>query len=489
MAAFHSFERYMFRRLLCLLFVFGIFASELIAQDGQISLLTGSRRALLAMEERVLPPVVTAGPAAHDSLPDYYWAANPALKRRLDIVKQAYERSQQDPEYRFHAVTLITGSAGIGKTFIKKEVIPAVCPPEASTKLDLRELFQEWEKEGKVHQRPDLTANGITLSTLPSLDNRETLAMKDYLNQTAAAFYVIDSLDEVHPNDYTDVLQQVERFALDSERRFCHVVVLGRTFAFAEYWTMLRHDNRTGEELQIFQLNEPRFRTTGDVLVSSLNYDTYFHKLRMVDGEEFTSLTPTQYERFQASGFAKTGEFSSVEFETNPGMTTAGRKQFLDWVQTKPYVVATLGNLAGNGIIRDISEQRLGLPDNDRSVKEAYLNARLLRESNTSGRPGGVSSDHLELYLRLLEEVAVKVVKEKKVDEDGWFDVSEDDVIDCFIDGHNVHVRVSRILDRSGMKELRVADNGARHYRFEPVWLHRLFVERYEELHQQAAAQ
>jgi hypothetical protein len=142
-----------------------------------------------------------------------------------------------------------------------------------------------------------------------------------------------------------------------------------------------------------------------------------------------------------------------------------------------------LYNLAGNTMIREIAEGYAlsGRPYDEREVMEAYLAAWLERETKTDGRPSAVKPAHLDLYMQLLEGVAAKYLDEDRLDEQGCFSVRYDDVIRASHEGRELRFPAFRILNRSGLKYLDPREPGSRKYRFEPVWLHRLLVEKYSE--------
>ena len=68
------------------------------------------------IERRIQPSRFYAGERSYSTLPAYYWAANQSLRRHLDAITSAYLDGDDD---ELSGLTLIAGTAGVGKTFIK----------------------------------------------------------------------------------------------------------------------------------------------------------------------------------------------------------------------------------------------------------------------------------------------------------------------------------------------------------------------------------
>ena len=124
---------------------------------------------LRKIEQRCLPLELVPGSARCDSLPAYYWAANRELHYSFQRAQKIWEAGCPWP---YRAVTLVAGSAGVGKTFIKGEVFHETCPATAVCELDIRDLYAEWEEQGLVEPRPDLFDGDVVLSRLPALVDR-----------------------------------------------------------------------------------------------------------------------------------------------------------------------------------------------------------------------------------------------------------------------------------------------------------------------------
>jgi hypothetical protein len=328
-----------------------------------------------------------------------------------------------------------------------------------------------------------LYAGNVVLSTLPAVKATERLALRDYLESQPASFYVIDSLDEIHPDDYVAVLEQVEQFVFQGDRPFVHVVVLGRASAFRDYWDR-KADHLPRERLALFMLEPPRFETRGDMLVSGWNYHTWKYKLEWsASGGGPEKMPLDVYAKWAASGFPLTGLPYQVHCLPNGNMRPEVQRTLESWMMQYPLVNSMFYNLAGNDVLRGIAERYAleQVPYDERTVMEAYLAKWLERGSETHNRPSFAELEHLDLNLELLEGVAVKYLLENRVDSEGFFTVRNDDVITVDYHSRRLSFPVFRILDRSGLKNLDPRDPGNARYRFEPVWLHRLLVERHND--------
>jgi hypothetical protein len=384
----------------------------------------------------------------------------------------------------------VAGSAGVGKTFIKGKVFSnKTCPADLVCEFDIKELFSEWQKQQTVVPRPDLHADDIVLNQLPTLAHHDKPCVADFLASKGAAFYAIDSLDEIHPDNYTWVLEQIEEFAFRPEHKFVHVVVFGRPLAFRDYWQhkYWRDARNKNGDIALFMLKPPTFRTTGDLLVSSWNYHSWKYKVKWAPGGgEPTMMSLDAYTDWIANGFSRSLRFASVSLVPNENTSSHVHRTLLDWATQHRVVCGTLYNMAGNSMIREIAESHAlnGLAYDERAVMDAYLHAWLERDTKSDDRPSAAKPKHLELYLQLLERVAVKYLQEDRLDGEGFFPVEEDDVIVTEYEGKELQFPVRRILERSGLMYMDPRDPGTPRYRFEPIWFHRLLVEKHNERQQ-----
>ena len=433
---------------------------------------------LFEVEENVLPPVLVEGPWQHETLADYYLAANLELSFRLEQARIAFEDGQsQDCQM----VTLIAGDAGIGKTFLKKKVFSKEQAASHACKIDVRELYEQWTSEGKVELRPDLGCDDTVLCSLPALRERSWAGLYEFLSQQDASFYVIDSLDEVHPDDYVWLLEQVDRFAFDSDRGFVHVVVLGRGIAFRDYWQKNAGHFATSK-LNLYMLEPPEFRTVGDLLVSSWNYHRFAHELRW-RSDTASDILLDDFKKWEERRFLRTGQFQQLECQPQDAIDARVEAELEKLMTRKRFAQSIFRNLAGNAVLREIvaKQVRSGGSCDERTIMEQYLNRWLVRDTKSGNRPSSSNPKHVELYVCLLEKLAAKVLSEDRVDSHGFFCLSDTESIACVHDGRLKRFSAHRILERSGLKHLDPRTPGPRRYRFEPIWLHRMLVDSYNE--------
>ncbi len=433
---------------------------------------------LREIENRVLPPCLTAGPNRYDNLPAYYAAENRELAAYFADAQQRYENQPKDP---YRSMAMVAGAAGVGKTFIKGQVFKKSYAEGDVCKFDIKELYQEWRDDGLTEEKPDLFCGDVVLNRLLGVKASEKTHqhLLKFLQQQSAAFYVIDSLDELHPDDYLWVLQQVEEFLATTDQPFCQVVLFGRGLAFREYWQS-RVVSAGKSNLKLFLLNPPVFKTTGDLLVSSWNYDVYRYKLNWSpQGGEPETMPLEAYRRWVDAGYRHTDEFATVSHLANDSMNAKTRDLLNDWCQHHRDVGPMIYNLAGNGILREIVEDYSthDRPFNQRKILEDYFTAWLNRDAKSSNRPSASNPEHLELYLQLLQEVAAKYLVENRLDSDGFFPVQPEDAITLNWQGETLQFPVTRILNRSGLKYIDPREPGPPKYRFEPIWLQRQLIE------------
>ena len=431
---------------------------------------------LQVIQANVLPPVLVEGPHQHESLPDYYLSANSELAFRFEQAKKAFENKQARP---FRMVTLVAGDAGVGKTFLKKMVFSKHYPTEEVSRFDVKDLYQTWETTGMAFAKPDLFCRDVVLSAVPSMRDSNWQGLYDHLLKESASFYVIDSLDEVHPDDHVSLLKQVERFAFETDRDFVHVVVLGRGFAFRNYWEKAA-GHYASSRLNLYMLEAPNFQTTGDLLVSTWNYHRYAHKLRWKSDPE-SEVTLADFQQWASQGFARQGRFQDLDYTPTEGIDARSEAALMQLVTQQRYPQSALRNLAGNSFLREIISQqtREGGGCDAHDVMHQYFEKWLVRDTRSCNRPSASNPEHKQLYLHLLEELAAKVVREDRVDSHGFFSLDEHETIHIDYQGKPLEFQAHRILDRSGLKHLDPRTPGARRYRFEPIWLHPMLVDSY----------
>jgi hypothetical protein len=145
-------------------------------------------------------------------------------------------------------------------------------------------------------------------------------------------------------------------------------------------------------------------------------------------------------------------------------------KNLIDFLRRHQELVITMANRAQSVyLIEALANGSTKLDD----VKRSVYNALLKRARDTHNRPiqGSIQ------YEIFLQDIARRYASE--VDPvTGYFLVTFDDFV-AFKDeaGRSAAVKVSDVLDRSGLARLDPIDFSQRKYRFEPFWLHRYLAE------------
>jgi hypothetical protein len=296
--------------------------------------------------------------------------------------------------------------------------------------------------------------------------------------RSTASFVVVDSLDEIHPRDYVFVLQTLEKLVRVPTRNFVQVVVFGRPFSFADYWHQVDPNERQ-DIVHEFTLRKPDFCTTGDILVSNWNFDSWKFGLRRVSDDRHRTVRFADYQAWCERGFPRDQEFSDIVFQANQHMTPEAREKLNRWIAEEPAVAAVISNLAGNGMVREILVDQLqaGHEFDENVFMDQFLTRWLKRDTQSDDRPSQIKPAHLDAYLGLLENVAAKY--STTVRDDGSFLVNSDAEAKIKLNGREFKVSVKSLLNRSGLVTVVPFGEAGAQYRFEPLWLHRLLTSRH----------
>lgn len=433
--------------------------------------MTVNTESLFQVESRVLPNPLVDGKSQHENLSDYYVSENRELAYRFEQAREAYDKSQP-----FQMVTLIAGDAGVGKTFLKRQVFSESYDPKLVCRFDVREFYESKSSKPHVELRPDLYSDDVVICSLPAMRNPKWQGLYKFLNQQSASFFVIDSLDEVHPDDYVALLEQVDRFVFEGDREFVHVVVLGRGIAFRDYWEKSCGHFST-KRLNLYMLEMPSFQTTGDLDVSTWNYHRFAHNLSWKQSDESFSLA--DFREWSAANFSREGRFKDVFCSPANAIDPKSESAIEAFTKREKFPQSALRNLAGNGFLRTIVAEhaRNDVELTQSEFMKEYFRHWLMRDTNSGKRPSAKNPKHLSLYVQLLEELAAKVLHEGRIDSHGFFSIHDDDMVEVWYEGKLIGFPARRILDRSGLKHLDPRTPGDSRYRFEPIWLHRMLVE------------
>ena len=430
---------------------------------------------LKTVERQLLPGRLIDGEPRCDAIVDYYWDANPELASELKSAK--FKLSSSDDDHQ--RMILVAGPAGVGKTFIKRGVCEGL-PKDALWKFDVRELFGEYRDRGLAKLKADLRDGSTVFNEMLTLTPAGRRRFRSEVLKCTAGFVVVDSLDEIHPRDYVFVLQTLGSLVDPSRKGFAQVVVFGRPFCFEAYWQWHQHERSVSSDcVRGFMLRKPKFRTTGDIQVSNWNFDCWKFGLcrKSVDLQQVFCFS--DYQRWCERGFSCEGEFSDLVFEPNRHMTVQAREMLNRWISEEPTVAAVISNLAANGMVRDILVEQLqmGKDFDERHFMDQFLKCWLERDTRSDDRPSQIKPEHLDVYLNLLENVAV--MYSQSVQADGSFAVVPHDQVQAEINGGFITVSVKDLLNRSGLVTAEQFGSAKGRVRFEPLWLQRLLISKH----------
>lgn len=433
---------------------------------------------LQTIEVNVQPPVLQSGKRQYQTLPDYYWASNKQLRQHVDGLVLALKEARPED---CCGLTLVAGTAGVGKTFIKAGLLGEGSVSTPVEKFDIREWYIEFSKEGLAEYQADIKTQDHAMCQLLKLTRAGRVAFASRVAAIEKDFLLMDSLDEVHPDDYLFLLQTLQDLVDHQLGNVKHAFVFGRPLVFREYWHRCCDDSMV-EGLHCFVLNPPALRTDGDLLVSSWNYHCWKYKLRSLSPSGNTIELPLEvYEQWQADGFPSTPNYEHVVCLDRQALRSDIQDTLSHWASAHPCVAAVLGNLAGNSMVREIVRDSVmeGKEYSEKRFKEEFFAKWLERDTLSGDRPSRLKPRDLDLYVKLLEAVAIKYADSAIEDKDGFFEVSPEDEVRAKHEGSVVTVSVEQLLNRSGLVNLDAQRLGDAKYRFEPVWFHRLLIQKH----------
>lgn len=436
----------------------------------------GSVSRLKTLERQLLPGRPGVGGPRCAQMVDYYWDANPELESELKSARRKFSNLQDEHQ----RMVLIAGPAGVGKTFIKRGIYDGL-PGDALWKFDARELWAAYRDLGFAEYKADLHHENTVFNKMLTLTNagrehfcREVLKCK-------TSFVVVDSLDEIHPRDYVFVLRTLETLVQPSRPGFAQVVVFGRPFCFEAYWQLRQSAGvEASGTVRGYMLQKPEFRTTGDIQVSNWNFDSWKFGLCRRSGKSQHAFCFAEYQQWCERGFLCDGDFSDIIFDANQHITVEAREMLNRWVSDEPAVAAVFANLAANGMVRDILVNHLQKRQtfDDRKFMEQFLELWLKRDTRSDDRPSQIKPEYLDVYLDLLENVAV--IYSPAVQADGSFSVGENDQVKVSFISGSIAVSVKDLLNRSGLVTADPFGEERGRVRFEPLWLHRFLISKHD---------
>ncbi len=322
----------------------------------------------------------------------------------------------------------IVAPAGFGKSplidYLRRRVF------KDAVFIDLKEVASGLEKGEK---KPDLIVQRgletLSLNELPYFSAKSQIATSV---RSTAEILLIDSVDEVHPDTATELLDEMDtdvQSARAQGRRRC-VFIFGRAEGFGDY--LLRSKNQLRTTLY---LTSPEWRSVGDL-----------------------------QNLFKSAVSYRNREYSDEVFQR---LDRAAR--------TVPHLLDSMRSLS---LAVFLVEREYSSPAAEAGdIKGAIYRTILSRSSVTHGRPK-VGSQYGGLYQELLRAVAQKYAYLVEIDPKdsrfGYFEASSRDVVHLKT-GESASVWA--VLDRSGLVECKPMDMATRQYRFAPLWLQRYLLE------------
>lgn len=383
---------------------------------------------LCAIQQEMRTPYSTQVDTNGISFEDLYIQANP------DLGSQVRELSNQRNTSHF-GVTLISAIAGYGKTFILRSILKGALQSEYHEVL-LDEFASSHTNLAK--QVPDLEflkdGGKIVLSTIPEIRSD---SMEDLINTwlEKEKFLIIDAFDEIHQSSCNQILEILNKKVSGAPRGdFHHVFILGRPESFKDYLSRSTYPG----DLKIYPLQSLDIRDYGTMALRVDNYIGYKPPMGDIDTSVYTDNVFKLIQRFPDLTYSF----------PNLGLSTVIIEK-------------------ANGI--DVSK----ITSNE--LRETMIEHMYNRAREKHHRPHD-GLQYWELYERALVELAVQY---SEVNSDGSFEVNEADQIEFKFEGHSYKVNAKSLLDRSGLIDLRPAQQDISYYSFFPFWVHEYLIEQY----------
>lgn len=361
-----------------------------------------------------------SGPARFDTLFAYFEAANPDLFSYFDSIQKLRAKGQDH-----WGVTYVAGTSGVGKSYVVRNV--AMFDKAKTETIKLSSMFTE--------TRPDLqTLDGRTVfNQLPSATAFDVQGIIEAMGP-GKVFVLIDDLDEVHERTAVIILKALEAYVAQPRAGFKHFIVFGRPESF---WPWL-HESTQATLPQVTRtplvLQGPEYQTSGDIAFRCQDY--YGFK------------------------FSKPAPASVVDDLTSQ-------------INRFPFLRGTMRPLSAGNLVIEASVARheagtasLNTAD---ALKQWLFEQLLARNQKSHGRPGADSVQYRSL---LQQAAALPVTHNRSLDRQGFFTVSETDVLSFTDDQGQVRQVYARdVLNRSGLVTLDVTETRLARYRFEPFWV------------------
>ncbi|WP_205503337.1 ATP-binding protein [Rufibacter psychrotolerans] len=366
----------------------------------------------------------------HPNLVDYY----------IDLNKEIFNFIYTNTQRNKSSITYLIAPAGSGKSFLMNRF-------DANhykvTMLDLARIVDRSNLNPIFFTlEPDLTTsnsdNKYTFNEMPNLkpevahdfDFSKLLSFANYnINNTDSRpqLILIDGLDEVHPNLSKRVLEITHTYINNSSLPL-QAIIAGRPEGFRPFLTSRFRSTTPKYITRTHILQTPILKTKGDLRIAIKNYNDY------TEGE-------------------KIDELSTLE-------------NIINTLEDDPLFPYYSGNLSIlTFIIQECSKNKYSIND----LHKRILSNILARNNKKMGRPNYDD----EIYYNLIKASIIKY--KNKVDSIGYFEVSPNDevtVVQNLTSGpRRFTVKVTSLLNRSGIIFLNPISLESTKYKFEPYWI------------------
>lgn len=339
---------------------------------------------------------------------------------------------------KIQEICFVSAVAGYGKTTLIDEIAKRLFKNDY-VKVNLIDDFIK--SKTYSNSKTDLAIEDISeaklieINQLPNVNFAE-FSFLSIINDSKKKIIIIDDLDEIHPQLAYNIIDKAMKY-IENTQNTNIIILVGRPEVFNEY--MNRPDYKKGfsKNLTLFNLSQIKYSNLGEVRLRIENYNQQLEKNWTNDSINLLS------------------------------------KSLVREMNKSTYLANSFSNLS-------LSKRIVALfSSNDTiesDIKESLLDDILERGTDKHNRPSKKLLTYNELYMEAWEFVAAKY---SNVDDEGFFKVKANDVLDFSYNNKEYKLNVISLLNRSGFIKLKPINDEIRHYKFEPFWLHSFFCQKY----------
>lgn len=373
-------------------------------------------------------PRLVDTPWSGDSLSDAFVNVNEGFRHRLR------EMASDSKTRQCGTVTLVSAPAGAGKSFLAGYLSNYQQSHLNAQVVRLEDLVSQ---SNASQMRPDLVGVNDSSAVFNSLGYLEPSLIQLGGNLDQNDVLVLDGLDELSRDMYVPIVRDAVSVAQVGCR---HLIVFSRPEAIYDY------------------LADPHRPLS--IASKTLVVDMMF---------------PDPYSAHVRDAFFKNYElYNSVQLPDDVRQeVSVAVERFVD-------VRDTFASLMGKNHVIGYFLNRKNHPPgvvDERSLKDSVLQQMLERNEKTHGRPSS-NTEIGKAYRLALAKIAADFASKQQ--SDGSFIVNSTDMVSVEVGDRDVSLRVVDVLDRSGLVALDPLHVSERRYRFEPRWVGRHLVERYQ---------